>query len=525
MAVRTPVRRRTRPVARTLSVTAPVGGLNARDSLAAMPPTDAVTLDNFFPTPTTVNLRNGYTQWATGLPADVQSLMPYITPTASTLFAASGTAFYNVTSSGAVGAAVVTGLTNAKWQSVNMGTPGGTFLYCFNGVDKPRYWDGSAWVAVDSGTTPAITGVTTTLLVHANVFKNRLYMVEVNSMSVWYLPVNSVGGAAEELDLTPIFKLGGYLMAMATWTVDNSAGIQEYAVFITSEGEIAVYQGYDPSTSGSWSIVGMFRTGRPVGRRCFAKVGADLILITSDGAFPLSQALVTDRSQLRAAITDKISKLINQDIENYGSNFGWDITLYPIGNKLIINVPQDEGDQQYQYVMNTLTGAWCRFTNWNANCFMVMGNTLYFGGNLGASANSAYVAKADTGYSDNGAYIFGDAKTAFQYFGNPGTLKRWTMIRPTFYVAGTFVPAIRVDVDFEDVFPTSVGSFSNTSGTAWDTALWNTFPWGSVSAIRSDWQSVYGIGYCAALHMRVVNNATPVQWMSVDYVYEPGAVI
>jgi hypothetical protein len=56
-------------VARSSSITAPIGGLNARDSLAAMPPQDAVTLDNWFPTPTTVDLRKGYTQWSTGYPA------------------------------------------------------------------------------------------------------------------------------------------------------------------------------------------------------------------------------------------------------------------------------------------------------------------------------------------------------------------------------------------------------------------------------------------------------------------------
>lgn len=523
--VRAPVRRVPKPVAKSLSITAPIGGLNARDSLAAMPPQDAVTLDNFFPTTTTVNLRNGRSDWVTGLPADVQSLMPYITPTVSKLFAASGTAFYDVTSTGAVGAAVVTGLTNAKWQSTNMGTPGGAFFYAVNGVDKPRYYDNAAWVAVDNASVPAITGVTTTSLVHVNVFKNRLYFVEVNSLSVWYLPVNSIGGLAEELDLSPIFKLGGYLMAMGTWTVDNSAGIQEYAVFITSEGEIAVYQGYDPSTAGSWSIVGLFRTGRPVGRRCFEKVGSDLILLTSDGVFPLSKALLTDRSQLQDALSDKIVRLVNEDVALYGTNFGWDIKLYPLGNKLIINVPQVEGDTQYQYVMNTITGAWCRFTKWNANCWAVMGNVLYYGGNLGTAANSAFVAKADTGNSDAGAYIFGEVKTAFQYFGNPGLIKRWTMVRPTFYTAGQMIPSLGVDVDFADVYPVATGSFSNTGGTAWNTSLWNTFPWGSVSSIKGDWQGVSGIGHCAALHMRIVNNATPVQWMSVDYVYETGAII
>jgi len=46
--------------ATTASLAAPIGGWNARDSLAEMKPLDAVQLVNFFPTPTDVTLRKGY---------------------------------------------------------------------------------------------------------------------------------------------------------------------------------------------------------------------------------------------------------------------------------------------------------------------------------------------------------------------------------------------------------------------------------------------------------------------------------
>jgi len=513
-----------RAVSQSKSMTAPIGGLNARDSLAAMPPEDAVILDNFFPTTTTVDLRRGAENWSTGYPANVESLMPYIKASTKYLFAASGTAFYDATSSGAVGAAVVTGLSNARWQSANMETPAGQYFYAVNGADKPRFYDGVAWVAVDGGTTPAISGVTTSLLVHLNVYKERLYFVEINSFRIWYLPVNSIGGAAQSFDLGSIFKLGGYLMAMATWTVDNAAGVNEYAVFITSEGEVAMYQGYDPSTSGTWSLIGMFRIGRPVGRRCFEKVGSDLIVITSDGAFPLSKALLTDRSQLQDAISAKIIQLINTDIALYKGNFGWDIKLFPLGNKLFINVPQYEGKTQYQYVMNTITGAWCRFINLNANCWCVLEDRIFYGGNLGSSPNTGYVALAETGSTDFDDPVTGEVKTAFQYFDAPGRLKRFMMVRPIFMAPGTIRPALRMDIDFENATPTTYGSFTPGAGTPWDTALWDTFLWGGTDAIRKDWQAASGLGYAGALHMRI-QNSDSVSWMSVDYVYEYGAII
>src|SRR6266404_1672611 len=148
------------PKVKTNSISAPVGGLNARDSEAEMSATDALILDNWFCAPSKVSVRNGSISQSTGLPGWVESLMAYNGISSKKLFAASGTKFYDATASGAIGAGVVTGLTNARWQHVNFANAATNWLYCVNGVDKPRLYDGSAWVAIDSGSTPAITGVT-----------------------------------------------------------------------------------------------------------------------------------------------------------------------------------------------------------------------------------------------------------------------------------------------------------------------------------------------------------------------------
>ncbi len=520
------VMRAKKAVSNTKSLPSSVGGLNARDALALMPPNDAITMNNFFPTPTNVQLRNGYVVWATGLPANVESLMPYNAGASSQLFAASGTAIYDVTAGGAVGAPVVTGLSNARFQYVNFGTTGGQYLYVVNDADSPILYNGTTAQAVTAVSTPiAITGVTTSLFAGINAYKNRLFFIEHNSFHVWYLPPNAVGGAASEIDMSPLFKKGGFLMSMMTWTIDNASGINEYAVFLSSEGEIVMYNGTDPSVAGNWVIQGTFNIGRPIGRKCWVKVGSDIIIICADGFFPISQALLTDRSQEQDAISNKIDNLVNNDVEQYKANFGWEACLYSIGNKIIVNVPQQAGSIQYQYVMNTVSNAWCRFTGWNANCFSVMQDVLYFGGNLGSLANSAYVAKADTGYSDAGGYIFGEVKMAFSYFDSPGDLKRFLMVRPIFQTSGTIQAAIGMDVDFADVFPTGTPQFSGTSGTASNTAAWNTFPWGDVSSIKKDWQGVTGIGYAGALHMRAINNVSQLQWQAVDIVYESGATL
>lgn len=587
------------PRADTLTTPAPVGGLNARDALALMPATDAVTLDNFFPTPTSVDLRNGYTNWSTGYPADIESLMTYGGSTASNakLFAFSGTAAYDATTQGAVGGAVVSGLSNARWQHINFGTPGGQFLLTVNGANYPLCYTGSEWriyaaagaqaistitrvtttatlttaaphglatgnsvtiagataaayngtflIAVTGASTftyvmlsdPggnasvvgtytvfAITGVDPRLLIHINNYANRVFLIEKDSTRVWYLPLSSISGAASSLDFGPLMSLGGYIMAMCTWTIDNAAGVNEYACFITSEGEVIMYSGSDPSVAANWVKNGRYRIGRPVGRRCFVRVSSDVILICGDGFMPMSKAILTDRNQ-EDAISDKIINLVNSAIDNYGSNFGWQGVYSPLRNKLIFNVPQVEGSLQYQFVMNTLTGAWCRFTNWNAGCFEVMGDDSYWGGNLGSTANSALVAKCDVGYSDQGAYVPGEAKTAFSYLNNPGRQKQVTMVRPLFRTSGNIQAAIGIDVDFSDNYPLGTPLFTGTAGTPWSTALWNTFPWATNPSTKGAWQGVTAVGDAISMHIRVVNNKTSLSWQAYQYLYKLGSYL
>jgi hypothetical protein len=71
---------------------------------------------------------------------------------------------------------------------------------------------------------------------------------------VWYLPVNSISGAANPLDFGAIARNGGYMQAMGTWTLDAGQGADDYAVFVTSMGEVIVYNGTDPTEPSNMGI-------------------------------------------------------------------------------------------------------------------------------------------------------------------------------------------------------------------------------------------------------------------------------
>lgn len=497
------------------SLSAPTGGWNVRDSLAKMAPDDAVTLVNWFPGVSSVDLRGGYSNHVTGISGQVESLMAYYGGATQKMFAAAGTSFYDVTSAGAVGAAVVTGLTNARWLYTNVTTAAGNYLYAANGVDKPRLYDGSGWTAIDSGSSPAISGVTTTTLKSPLLFKSRMWFIQTNTLKAWYLPTSAVGGAAQVLDLSSIARRGGYLVAMGAWTLDAGYGADDNLVFITSQGEIIVYRGTDPASASTWTQQGVWQAGPPISDRCMLKYGGDLLLLTYDGLLPLASALQSSRLDPRVALTDKIQGALAAATFQYGTSFGWGLFYNAKNNALHINVPVAAGMQQ-QFVMNTITKSWGQFMGWGANCFEQLGADAYFGGN-------GVVCKAwTTDYADNGTAIQTNGLQAFNYFGKRATKKYFTRARPSIATNGVPSIFIGMNVDFDTSDTTQALSFSPTSVGLWDSGVWDTALWGADLTIANNWQGITGIGTCGAVHLKTSSQGLSIQWAETDIVYQNG---
>ena len=494
------------------SMPAPVGGWNAREGLALMKETDAVILDNWFPRASDVKVRNGYSLHASGLGAAIDSLMSWNGPVSSKLFAATSTKIYNVTAAGAVGAADISSLTSGRWQHVNFGTSAGAFLYLVNGVDDPRYYNGTSW------TTPTITGsgLTPANLIHVNVFKKALFFIEENKLGFWYFPVNTISGAISYFDVSPYCRLGGYMMAMGTWTRDGGSGLDDIAVFITSMGEVLVYQGTDPGTANAWALVGQFNIGAPIGRRCMTKVGTDLILATVDGFGPISRLLPSARTDTNSIVSDKIFGAVQLASRSYKSNFGWQPFFYPRGGMVIFNIPLIEGTTAHQYVSNSTTGAWCRFKNMNANCWELCNDNAYFGGN-----GSVYLS--DDGLDDDGSDIMTDVQTAFSYLKARGILKKFNMARPILTTDGIARVALEASVDFEDVVPSATPAFTPGTGGEWDTATWDVDGWSDSAQIQKNWQSINGLGYAVGMRMTTSSNGGNISWNTTDILWEKAA--
>ena len=506
-----------RTLAHAESLPAPIGGWNARDSLAAMAPTDAVTLTNLFPTQSSCVIRGGSTNWATGMSGNVETIMPYSGGATGKLFAidAIGNKIYDVTSAGAVGGAVVSGLTNARWKSNNIATSGGDFLYAANGVDKPLLYNGTTWTPIDAGSSPAITGVTTTLLNTPFLFQNRQWFLQNNTLKTWYLPTQSIGGAANFLDMSAYCTRGGYLVDAFDWTIDAGYGLNDMLGFITSNGEVVIWRGTDPASAATWALVGVWQLGSPIGTRCSLKWGGDVLLITQDGVVPLAQALQSSRLDPRVALSDKIQLAISDAIGLYGSDFGWQMLYFPPKNAVILNVPVTTGAQQY--VMNTVTSAWCNFTGWNASCIAIFNDVMYFGG------NGKVLTGWDNSYSDNGVNIVTSAQQAFNYFESRGTLKYFTRARPMITTNSAFGQAsIGIAVDFNLINAAEPIPFPGAGAVLWDSAKWDQATWGQGLQVNNSWQGVTGIGYCGSVQFMTSSAGTNIQWSATDVVFQTG---
>ena len=499
------------PVSNSSSTSAPVRGWNAKDSLADMEEDWAITLDNMFPNLTDVELRGGYTSHSTGNGSGaVETLVEYSGPSTKKLLACAGGVIYDASAAGG-STSIATGKSNNKWQTVMFGTAGGNFLYMVNGADAPVYYNGSAF------TTPTLSGVTATNIVQVIAHQRRLFFAFNDSLVFGYLPVNQLAGTVATFDLGGLCKKGGKIQSLASWTRDGGSGPDDIFVAITSEGEVILYSGNDPSSATAWLLVGAsFSIGKPIGRRCVEVVGTEVIVTTQDGAIPLSTMLPIDRvGAAGKALSDNIQNAFIASARDYSTNFGWQSIHYPQGSYALFNIPINSVTSN-QYVVNTQTGAWCQFTGQDAACWTLFNGNLYFGATTGG-----VIYKADTGTSDSGGNIEFTIKPAFNYFGRRGVNKLYNLSRPHCTSNGAPGVAIDLNIDFSDVAPTSIPSATTLNAALWDTSKWDQANWANNINI-ADWLTVYGIGDCATPTIRGAEKALSIKFSAYDMIWQTG---
>jgi hypothetical protein len=446
---------------RSMSIQPPVMGWNTKDPVSMMDPSYAVEMENYFPNGATVDLRKGSVEFAS-LTDQVFSMAEYVSQ-GSTRYLIAFTDNGNVINATAGGAGTdIDG-------GVSFGANAGGEVYTANFRDRlfmkanESTTDVYTWNASGNISAAAFTGPSgdDKDLWRIAPYKNRLYFIERFSASMWYGGLDSITGTLTEFDFQSLFTRGGRLYYIGGFSVTASS-VSEYFVAISETGEVLLYQGDHPGNS-TWSKVGHYYLAAPIGRRSFFNWGNDIVIITKVGAVSLTDVInATGRSEY-SYLSDKISPTFKESIHLGPNPQVVSGIEYPNGPFILINASTATGtggiglDGANQFIMNTTTRAWCKFTGLNANCWCLFNNDLYLG------RASGKIVKVDTGYHDEDTFIGGGAiasrtvklRPAYNYFGNRETVKQFVSAIPTLYESEGLSLTLDADVDFANTTATS----------------------------------------------------------------------
>jgi len=477
------------------NVPCPFGGLNTRDAESAMEPTDAVMMKNWIPSQGSVVTRKGYTEYATGLTGEVETLAEYNAGGNRKFLCANSDEINDITNAASI-SNLGSGFTNARWQWVNFNAN----MLLVNGADTPQVFNGT------SLSNSTISGPTAENLIGVNVHKNRIYTWESDSQSFWYGATNAVGGTFTEFNLSRVGNFGGNLIAMATWNHDGGDGVDDYALFMMSSGEVLLYDGSDPGDAANWSLIGVYKIGSPIAVRGIKKVAGDVAVITDQDFVFFSQVFKAGGAILSQT---KLSGAAVEAVQSYRGNYGWEIELYPqasTGSWLLFNIPVATNTTYKQYGINTITGAAFELSNWNARTFGIYNNELYFG-------ESTKVMKADDGLNDNGNFIPCDVQASFTDLGSPAE-KTVNSFRNTIKVDGNVVLNTTVSFDYGQRSTTQTTS-SVSSGTPWGSP-WGS-PWSPSNQSRSELIISSGEGVALGMRINTSLSGQQLSWFRTDY--------
>ena len=533
-------------ISQSVSQPAPTGGVNDIDPISSMEEQFMIDSMNFFMDTGMPVARPGYREWAINFEAPIKTIM-YFHDRDGTYanFASTDAGIYDITS-GTDAPSIDHPLTDGLLGFTNFANIANNYLICCNGVDPTAFYDGTVWTNFTEVVTPVdpgeINGISPSLLIFPLSYKHRLWFIEKFTMTAWFLPLDQIGGVAEPFYLGGIFTKGGHLVALARWSSDTGEGLDDRLVFITSAGEIASYNGQDPTDADNWNLDSIFYVAAPVSARSVTDYGGDVLYLTRRGLVPLSSLISGSSTEIlySGALTRKISRTLMKLTTDPAPAFPGEVTTHNDSAWVIINlfdsslsstaaydqVLSPGNNQPIQLVMNFLTGAWGKF-NFPVRTMRSIDRQFFMGtedGRVLVVTSDVYLddVKFDgTGGQSIELYAFG----AYTYLGLPTANKHCKFVCPTMQSGVSPAYKMRVLSDFRlNTYGASPSSGVVAGGSLWDVALWDQSLWARSSNVFSPWVSANVLGYSFAWQLKV-STSTAFGLASVKWVWETGGFV
>jgi hypothetical protein len=470
----------------TKTIPAPIGGWNRKDALAEMDVNDAIVMDNFISTGGFVKLRNGYKS-VVDAPEyrEIHSLFTYsVGAKNQLLFIAKkpGVEYadmclindsnwtYSVVESTA-------SILGTKWKELQFQN---RLFLVSDGTDAPIVYNGTTYEVVNLETNP-LDPLETTNLTDIASYNKRLFFIEKGTLNLWFTEtMGAVSGKILCNDLSNFSEKGGELVELEEWTRSGADDLSSMLVAVSSQGEVFMFQGTDPTSLDAWKLAGVYQLPAPIGYHCAAKMMGELVFATKGGYYTSTNLSEVKETTRDMAISDKIRGAI-EDLKNLYDYDGWQIIFLQSYNYLLINIPLSNRQAQ-QFVYNLENKTWCRFTGIDAYSFCTYKDKVYFGAKA-----EGMIGELFTSGTDNGLDINGAIQQAFSMFDIP----QKKLVKVVSVSVGSSYKInlkLRLSCDFNlqpycEVW--TQGEETSVLFGTWDVSDWDSSEWGIATGAES----------------------------------------
>ena len=307
------------------------------------------------------------------------------------------------------------------------------------------------------------------------------------------------------------------------WSLDAGDGLGDKCVFISDQGEAAVYQGTNPADPTAWRLANVYPMAETMHKNAHMRAGGDLLIATKEGFLPISSAVSKDVAALPlSAVSLPIEPTWRAYIADRPGK--WVVGKWTAKNMAVIGFPKDANGQSACFAINLQTGGWARFTGWDVRCALEFDGKLYFGTSDGRVLNAE-----QSGYDDGLPYsclYVGLHERA----GNTTQEKVANMARGTFRYSTDFKYKIGFAFDYHYTLGAYPSVPPETVTDLWDVGKWDVAKWDGrgVSKIKTEWQSTFGRGFVVSPIVQITmgtNTIPDVELISIDMLYEKGAIV
>lgn len=225
-------------------------------------------------------------------------------------------------------------------------------IILFDGVSQPIKYNGLTFSIAAFNTN---SGAEARRLDGVIGHHDRIFAWQSNGPAdFWYGDVGAVGGALTRYPMSRLGNIRGSIIAMQSLTVDAGEGMNDVLAIFTNRGQIIVYEGLNPGDVEDWHQTARVEAAQPLSKFAFAKVGADVWMVTPHGVVSVLEAIRSSVLALVSDFTQPIADLMQEWIEEGPAQ--WRMEAADDGSMVVIN--RHVGVAARQLVFWTKARAW-----------------------------------------------------------------------------------------------------------------------------------------------------------------------